>query len=96
MGWYKFLACLEPIRSYAWSNGHSDPDLGSVMSIAVMIRKLFIYLTFFLEFNFDFNQGEIAAPNFINNTNNAVCTLYDGQKLTAERDQYLCQLISKL
>ena len=50
----------------------------------------------FLEFNFDYNWGEAAAPNFINNTNNALCTLYDGQKLTAERDQYLCQLISTL
>ena len=24
------IAYLEPIRSYAWSNSHSDPDLGSV------------------------------------------------------------------
>ena len=30
LGLYKFLAYLEPIRSYAWLNGHSDPDLGSV------------------------------------------------------------------
>ena len=30
LGSYKFLAYLKPIRSYAWSNGHSDPDLSSV------------------------------------------------------------------
>ena len=30
LGSYKFLAYLECIRSYAWSCGHSDPDLSSV------------------------------------------------------------------
>ena len=28
----KFLACLELIRIYAWSFGHSDPDPSSVQS----------------------------------------------------------------
>ena len=27
---YNFLAYLECFRSYAWSKGHSDPDLSSV------------------------------------------------------------------
>ena len=30
LGLYNFLAYLECFRSYAWSKGHSDPDLGSV------------------------------------------------------------------
>ena len=30
LGLYNFLACLECVRSYAWSKGHSDPDLSSV------------------------------------------------------------------
>ena len=30
-GWYNFLAYLKYVRSYAWSKGHSDPDLGSVI-----------------------------------------------------------------
>ena len=30
LGSYKFLAYLACIRSYAWSFGHSDPDLSSV------------------------------------------------------------------
>ena len=30
LGSYNFLAYLECVRSYAWSKGHSDPDLGSV------------------------------------------------------------------
>ena len=32
LGSYKFLAYLECIRSYAWSFGHSDPDLSSVLN----------------------------------------------------------------
>ena len=31
---YDFLAYLECIRSYAWSRGHSEPDLGSVNKFA--------------------------------------------------------------
>ena len=30
LGSYNFLAYLECVRSYAWSKGHSDPDLSSV------------------------------------------------------------------
>ena len=30
LGWYNFLAYLECVRSYAWSKGHSEPDLGNV------------------------------------------------------------------
>ena len=30
LGSYNFLAYLQCVRSYAWSKGHSDPDLGSV------------------------------------------------------------------
>ena len=30
LGLNKFLACLECVRSYAWSFGHSDPDPSSV------------------------------------------------------------------
>ena len=30
LGSNKILACLEHIRSYAWSFDHSDPDLSSV------------------------------------------------------------------
>ena len=33
LGLYNFLAYLECVRSYAWSKGHSDPDLSSVISI---------------------------------------------------------------
>ena len=32
LGSYNFLAYLECFRSYAWSKGHSDPDLSSVYS----------------------------------------------------------------
>jgi hypothetical protein len=32
LGSYNFLAYLECIRSYAWSKGHSDPDLSSVVT----------------------------------------------------------------
>jgi hypothetical protein len=35
MGSYNFLAYLECVRSYAWSKGHSDPDLSSVRSFLV-------------------------------------------------------------
>ena len=31
LGSYNFLAYLECVRSYAWSKGHSDPDLASVV-----------------------------------------------------------------
>ena len=30
LGPYNFLEYLECVRSYAWSKGHSDPDLSSV------------------------------------------------------------------
>ena len=30
LGLYNFLAYLECVRSYAWSKGHSETDLGSV------------------------------------------------------------------
>ena len=30
LGSYNFLTYLECVRSYAWSKGHSDPDLSSV------------------------------------------------------------------
>ena len=32
LGLYNFLAYLECVRNYAWSKGHSDPDLGSVLN----------------------------------------------------------------
>ena len=31
LGSYNFLASLECVRSYAWSKGHSEPDLSSVL-----------------------------------------------------------------
>ena len=31
LGWYNFLAYLECVRRYAWSKGHSEPDLSSVL-----------------------------------------------------------------
>ena len=37
LGSYNFLAYLECVRSYAWSKGHSDPDLGSVIIIFASI-----------------------------------------------------------
>ena len=33
LGSYNFLAYLECVRSYAWSKGHSEPDLSSVTRI---------------------------------------------------------------
>ena len=30
LGLYNFLAYLECVKSYAWSKGHSEPDLSSV------------------------------------------------------------------
>ena len=41
LGSYNFLAYLECVRSYAWSKGHSDPDLGSVTctTLNVMVKK---------------------------------------------------------
>ena len=33
LGSYDFLAYLECIRSYAWSLGHSDPNLSSVKCV---------------------------------------------------------------
>ena len=45
LGSYNFLASLECIRSYAWSSGHSEPDLSSVKSIIyVLIVINLIYL----------------------------------------------------
>ena len=35
LGSYDFLAYLECIRSYAWSKGHSETDLGSVIRISI-------------------------------------------------------------
>jgi hypothetical protein len=40
LGSYKFLAYLECIRSYAWSFGHSDPDLSSVSDNAMWVKCL--------------------------------------------------------
>ena len=31
LGSYNFLAYLECVKSYAWSKGHSEPDLSSVI-----------------------------------------------------------------
>ena len=33
LGSYNFLAYLECVRSYAWSKGHSDPNLSSVYMV---------------------------------------------------------------
>ena len=38
---YNFLAYLECIRSYAWSKGHSEPDLGSVTGLELAIKTAF-------------------------------------------------------
>ena len=38
LGSYNFLAYLECVRSYAWSKGHSDPDLSSVGSNTIFIQ----------------------------------------------------------
>ena len=40
LGSYNFLAYLECVRSYAWSKGHSDPDLGSVITISNTMLEL--------------------------------------------------------
>ena len=37
---YNFLACLECVRSYAWSKGHSDPDLCSVVAKCLLDETL--------------------------------------------------------
>ena len=42
LGSYKFLAYLESIRSYAWLNGHSDPDLSSVSLDLSKLLKLIL------------------------------------------------------
>ena len=39
LGSYNFLAYLECVRSYAWSKGHSDPDLSSVQSDLINAAK---------------------------------------------------------
>ena len=39
LGPYNFLAYLECVRSYAWSKGHSDPDLCSVILDCMMISE---------------------------------------------------------
>ena len=36
---YNVLAYLECVRSYAWSTGHSDPDLGSVINLLQYLAK---------------------------------------------------------
>ena len=36
----EFLACLERVRSYAWSFSHLDPDSRSVKAKAVKNREL--------------------------------------------------------
>ena len=41
---YKFLAYLEYIRSYAWSFGHSDPDLSSVDIVGSLKAPNIFYL----------------------------------------------------
>ena len=33
LGLYNFLAYLECVKSYAWSKGHSEPDLSSVENL---------------------------------------------------------------
>ena len=38
LGSNKFVACLEHIRSYAWSFGHSDPDPSSVQAHHQAVR----------------------------------------------------------
>ena len=38
LGSYNVLAYLECIRSYAWSKGHSEPDLGSAVCWAYEIK----------------------------------------------------------
>jgi hypothetical protein len=54
LGSYDFLASLECVRSYAWSKGHSDPDLSSVLIkdcnfldlchfLFEAIKKIFMY-----------------------------------------------------
>ena len=54
----KFLAYLEPIRSYVWSNGHLDPDPSSVLLVlrACANRKELVH------FKFLFNE-HIAVAN---------------------------------
>ena len=43
LGWYNFLAYLECVRSYAWSKGHSDPDLSSVPSLHSMTWCFWVF-----------------------------------------------------
>ena len=44
LGSYNFLAYLEYVRSYAWSKGHSDLDLGSVQCLySVVVSTLAFY-----------------------------------------------------
>ena len=38
LGSYNFLAYLECFRSYAWSKGHSDPDVSSVEGDGIKYR----------------------------------------------------------
>ena len=40
LGLYNFLAYLECVISYAWSKGHSDPDLSSVTSLLTSLHFL--------------------------------------------------------
>ena len=40
MQWFNFLAYLECVRSYAWSKGHSDPDLSSVARLAPSVTLI--------------------------------------------------------
>ena len=42
LGSYHFLAYLECVRSYAWSKGHSDLDLSSVLLIIIIILNYLI------------------------------------------------------
>ena len=39
LGLYNFLAYLECVRSYAWSKGHSNPDLDSVKRYLTLDSK---------------------------------------------------------
>ena len=45
LGSYNFLAYLECVRSYAWSKGHSESDLGSVKNYEVYkkVTKIELY-----------------------------------------------------
>ena len=47
---YNFLAYLECVRSYAWSKGHSDPDLSSVN---LVVKSQYLHIVSIRIFNLD-------------------------------------------